>query len=103
MTEKDLSHDALARLIARTWRNTARFVVDQGRWYLRDDKTSRWREDRKLEHVSRCREFLAGVAVGAPALNDYLGRASTVNAVLWLARSDPGLAITSDQLQELLR
>jgi putative DNA primase/helicase len=109
MGTDDLSHDALALEMGEEWTG-ARHVAAWGRWLFWDG--TRWEQDETLTHLTRCRDFLRGIAneveasaqhmnpkeqARAIAAGKQLRNAHTVAAVASLARSNEEQRATTGQ------
>lgn len=92
----DVSENGLAELFAD--RNPQfRWVGERGKWMLWDGQ--RWDVDRRLHHMTEARAIVKVVAASCETSREEkaLKRASTINAVQSLAKSDPKMAATLDQ------
>lgn len=89
----DLTHDGLALELGELWRDDARHVAAWGRWLFFDGRI--WRQDEKLEHLTRVRDFLRIKAeeAGMPKLKT----ADMVAKISGLARSNREQAASADQ------
>lgn len=91
----DLTHDGLALELGELWANEARYVAAWGRWYFWDRGV--WREDQRLEHMTRARAYLREVADASGKEGKPLRRAETVAKVISLARSNETQAAGVEQ------
>lgn len=96
---RDLTHDGLALDLGDQWRDEAQHVAVWNRWFFWDG--SLWRQDERLEHMTRSRAFLRGLAAQLPEkMKDAakkLRSAETVAKVVSLARSNVAQAASVDQ------
>lgn len=97
--DRDFTHDGLALHLGDQWRDDARHVAAWGRWMFWNGTV--WREDDRLEHMTRTRAFLRELAAGLPAKMESaakkLRQADTVAKVVGLARSNQAQVATVDQ------
>jgi putative DNA primase/helicase len=95
----DLSHDGLALTLGDEWKDQARHVAAWGRWLFWDGEL--WKDDKRLEHMTRTRAFLRELAAQLPEkMKDAakkLRNAETVAKVVSLARSNVAQAASVDQ------
>lgn len=92
----DVSENGLAEIFAD--RNPQfRWVGERGKWMLWDGQ--RWDVDRRLHHMTEARAIAKAVARSCDTAREEkaLKRASTINAIQNLAKSDPQMAATLDQ------
>jgi putative DNA primase/helicase len=96
---RDFTHDGLALDLGDRWKDDARHVAAWGRWMFWNGTV--WRDDDRLEHMTRTRAFLRELAAGLPQTMDAtarkLRRADTVAKVVGLARSNEAQAASVDQ------
>ena len=97
--KRDFTHDGLALELGDRWKSDARYVHIWGRWYFWDG--SIWREDNRLDHLTRTRAFLRVQADRLGPKDDALARrlrqADTVAKVAGLARSNRAQAASAGQ------
>jgi putative DNA primase/helicase len=97
--KRDLTQDGLALQLGDEWANDARHVAPWNRWLFFDGTT--WRLDEKLEHMTRARDFLRGIAVDLPTEDEgarkALRKADTVAKIVSLARSNVAQAASVAQ------
>ncbi len=96
---RDLTQDGLALDLGDRWQEDARFVAPWGKWLFWEDGL--WREDTRLEHMTRTRSYLREVPAGLgkehAAQARKLRQADTVAKVVGLARSNVAQAASVSQ------
>lgn len=97
--QRDLTQDGLALSLGDQWARVARYVAPWNRWLFFDGHV--WRTDDRLEHMTRARDFLRGVAADLPSEFDpvakSLRKADTVAKIVSMARSNVAQAATVAQ------
>lgn len=89
------TEDSLADMIERSYEGKWLYSHMRGAWYIRDEATGQYEEDRQERVLHLIREFLSGLNSDN---NAKLGSAATIAAVEKLARRSPALAIIGAEL-----
>lgn len=87
----EVSEDAIALAFAHQFESTIRYDHDAGRWYEWDDV--RWRPDRTARGLHYAREIGRRMGDG----KRQMCKAAVAKGVETFCRSDPRLAVTSDE------
>ncbi|MEO1018337.1 MAG: phage/plasmid primase, P4 family [Pseudomonadota bacterium] len=90
-----ITENSTSRHLADKIQDFCRYDHDSCRWFQWD--SSRWRLEKKDWVIEETRNACATLAAQDPMAAKNLGKSSTIKGVEFLARSDPRLAVTSDE------